>query len=220
MNNTKRRVNRAALLLTAAGLAIVLVLMGAGAALAGGGNSSSAKQCADWASLYKENGSKFVNRGDCVSYAARGGIILTTPPPPPPDPLLFRVVVDSPSPAAGTYEAAGAEFGPEPTDVTGSLILVNDGTAAPSQGCSPLVGFPGGAIALVDRGGCDEIIKVANAQAAGAIAVVVVNDVPGDPEIMEGTGYVITIPSLMVAQDDGAVIKAGLPATGSVTTAP
>ncbi len=34
---------------------------------------------------------------------------------------------------------------------------------------------------LIDRGGCDDDAKVATAQAAGAVAVVVVNAIPGDP---------------------------------------
>jgi hypothetical protein len=128
------------------------------------------------------------------------------------------VTIDAPSPAAGTYQASGAAFGPLPTvnGVSGDIVLVNDGTAFPTEGCSPLVGFPAGAIALVDRGTCGFIVKVANAQAAGATAVIVANNAPGAPFTMGGSDPTITISSVMVSQADGNTIKAGLPATGSV----
>ena len=218
MAGIDKRVGRVVVTLAAIGMATTLLWIGASAALAApGGNEASAKQCADWASLYKEDGSSFVDRGDCVSYAAEGGTILTSPPPP--DTLPFRVLVDAPSSAAGAYEAAGADFGITPGQ-SGSLVLVNDGTTLPTQGCSPLAGFPAGAIAIVDRGGCDDILKVDNAQAAGAVAVVVVNDAPGEPVTMTGSGFSITISAVLVSQSDGATIKAGLPADGTVTTAP
>jgi hypothetical protein len=128
------------------------------------------------------------------------------------------VTIDPPSAAAGAYQASGAAFGPLPTEsgIAGDIALVDDGTAAPSEGCSPLVGFPAGAIALVDRGTCAFTQKVSNAQAAGAIAVIVANNAPGDPFTMGGADPTITIPAVMVTQADGNTIKAGLPATGSV----
>jgi hypothetical protein len=132
------------------------------------------------------------------------------------------VTIDPPSTAAGTYGATGAAFGPAPaeTGVAGAVALVNDGSANPTQGCGPLVGFPAGAIALVDRGTCTFVVKVKNAQNAGAVAVIVVNNVAGDPVTMGGDDPTITIPSVMVSLADGATIKAGLPATGSIRSNP
>jgi hypothetical protein len=138
------------------------------------------------------------------------------------------VTVDPPSSAAGTYEASGAAFGPAPTaeGLSGAIELVNASpnpdfpTATPTQGCGPLVGFSAGAIALVDRGTCSFVLKAANAQAAGAVAMIVANNAPGTPGTMGGTDPTITIPSVMVSQDDGATIKAGLPATGTVSRNP
>jgi hypothetical protein len=205
--------------MVAVSLVAGLSVIGAGSVLAApGGNSTNAKLCNDWRSLYKEDGSRFVDRGDCTSYAAEGNTILTSPPPPP---LPNLVVVDAPSPVAGSYRASGADFGPPlpPAGVSGSLTLVNDGTAAPTQGCSPLVGFPAGGIALIDRGGCTYVVKVGNAQAAGAVAVIIVNDVPGDPTTLDGSAPNVTISAVMVSQADGATIKAGLPATGLVRPA-
>jgi hypothetical protein len=138
----------------------------------------------------------------------------------PPQPNL--VMVDPPSAAAGRYFAAGAAFGPVPTDdgFAGAIVLVNDGSANPTEGCGPLTGFPAGAVALVDRGSCPFTQKVSNAQAAGAGAVIVANNQPGDPFEMGGSDPSIEIPSVMVSQDDGATIRAGLPATGTVASAP
>ena len=138
------------------------------------------------------------------------------------EPPGTRLVVDAPSPAAGTYGAVEASFGPDApvAGVAGSVALVSDGSSLPSEGCNPLVGFPAGAIALVDRGSCPFTQKVLNAQAAGAVAVVVANNVPGAPFAMGGSAPGITIPAAMISQDDGATLKAGLPASGRLHGAP
>ena len=132
------------------------------------------------------------------------------------DPPGNRVVVDSPSPASGEYTYAAASYGPAvpSAGIAGSFALANDGTALPSEGCSPFVGFPAGAIALVDRGSCPFVQKTQNAQAAGAIAVVIVNNVAGAPTSPGGSASGITIPTMMISLDDGNTVKAGLPATG------
>ncbi len=136
--------------------------------------------------------------------------------PRPPFPNFVRV--DPPSSAAGTYEANGAEFGPRPSTagIAGTIALVSDGSANPTLGCGPLVGFPAGAIALVDRGTCSFVQKALNAQAAGAIAMIVGNNVAGPPIAMGGDDPTIAIPSVMVSLADATTIKAGLPATGTV----
>lgn len=137
------------------------------------------------------------------------------------DPSNPEVTIDPPSAAAGSYGASGAVFGPEPptAGLAGEVVVVDDGTAAPTLGCQPLVGFPAGAIALVDRGACTFTQKVGNAQAAGAVAVIVANNVPGPPITMGGSDPSIMIPAVMVSLDAGTTIKAGLPATGSVAGA-
>jgi hypothetical protein len=86
------------------------------------------------------------------------------------DPPGARMVVDA-GPAGGSYPVVQATYGPATpvAGVAGSYALVDDGTAAPTEGCEPLVGFPAGAIALVDRGNCTFAQKTANAQAAGAV---------------------------------------------------
>ena len=128
------------------------------------------------------------------------------------------VTVNPPSSAAGTYAAAGADFGPAPpvAGISGAFALVNDGAgASPTDGCEPF-SIPAGSIAIIDRGNCEFQAKTQNAQNAGASAVVIVNNVPGAATQMGGTNPAITIPAVQVSQADGATIKAGLPATGSV----
>jgi choice-of-anchor B domain-containing protein len=136
--------------------------------------------------------------------------------------LPNQVTVDAPSSAAGTYGATGAAFGPPPgsTAITGVFAVVDDGSANPVEGCGPLIGFPAGAIAIADRGTCGFAVKAANAQAAGAAALVVVNNSPAAPITMGGVDASITIPSVMISQADGNAIKAGLPATGGVSRNP
>lgn len=135
------------------------------------------------------------------------------------------VTVDAPSAAAGVYQAGYAEFGPEPTvgGVSGSIVLVNDGTANADLGCNPLVGFPAGAIALVKRGTCPFVVKALNAQAAGAVAVIIHNNVDNSLDIplsMAGTDPSITIPTVGLTLASGVTIRAGLPATGKVSKKP
>ena len=128
-------------------------------------------------------------------------------------------------PIAGDYIASRATFGPQLDaigPVSGTVVLVNDGVLgipvppAPAgtlnDGCEPFAGFAG-KIALVDRGFCTFVVKVANAQAAGAVGVIVANNVAGDPITMGFTAPIppITIPAVMISLDDGTLFKANLP---------
>ncbi|HEX6305935.1 MAG TPA: S8 family serine peptidase, partial [Anaerolineales bacterium] len=66
-----------------------------------------------------------------------------------------------------------------------------------------------GTIALIDRGVCSFTTKIRNAQNAGAIGVLVANNVAGDPVAMahDGTDPFPTIPAAMVSKDNGAAMK-------------
>jgi PA domain/LVIVD repeat len=142
----------------------------------------------------------------------------------PLDELPNTVTINAPSSAAGTYEAAGAAFGPAPTlaGLSGDIVLANDGVGTTTDACEPLVGFPAGAIAVVDRGTCEFSFKALTAQQAGATAVIVADNQPGIPTTM-GAGAVggqVTIPAVRVSQADGVTIKAGLPASGTIALNP
>jgi Zn-dependent metalloprotease len=125
-----------------------------------------------------------------------------------------RMTINSPAPIADDYAAGGAAFNPAPPRlVTANLALVADGTAPASDGCQSLVGFPAGRIAVIDRGTCTFVIKVQNAQAAGASGVIVVND-QGDGVItMGGADPANVTPAVMIGQSDGDLIKAQLGGT-------
>jgi hypothetical protein len=137
-------------------------------------------------------------------------------------PVPHLVTITSPGTIAGDYAASAAAFGPAPTfgGTSGAIVLVDDGVGASSDACEPLVGFPAGAIALLDRGVCAFTIKVKTAQDAGASAVIVVNNVGGNPITMGGADPTIVIPAVMVSLDNGNLFKANLPATGTVRANP
>jgi uncharacterized protein (TIGR03382 family) len=127
--------------------------------------------------------------------------------------------VTSPPPIAGKYLVGEASFGPRltSTPLTGSLLYAQDTTAS-TQGCSPYAaGTFTGVIAVIDRGTCAFTIKVKNAQDAGAIGVVAVDNVAATPPAgLGGADATITIPSVRVTLDTGNAIKAQL-ATGPVS---
>ena len=133
--------------------------------------------------------------------------------------------VNSPPAIAGAYLTGGAAFNPAPpVTVTADVELVNDGddeggTASVTDACQSLIGFTAGNIALVDRGTCPFVTKTANALAAGAVGVVVANNQGDDVVNMGGDGS-YAIPSVMIGQTDGAVIKGELPGVNATITLP
>jgi subtilisin family serine protease len=122
----------------------------------------------------------------------------------------YAVLVHSPSSITGRYEAAGADFGPPPS----ASILTNVVYADPPLAGAPLTNAAAVSnnICLVDRGSYDFDVKVKNAQDAGALAVIVVNNRAGPPSSMSGDDATIVIPSLMISQDAGNAIKSNLAA--------
>jgi len=135
------------------------------------------------------------------------------------------VDINSPPDIAGRRRVGAAQFGAPLSfhGVTGNVVLAHDGQAAPPTGtvtdaCEPLVNADhiAGNVAMVDRGTCTFNVKVFNAQEAGAVAVLVADNVIGDPPApLGGTDPRITISSARITLADGNAIKAQL-AAGAV----
>lgn len=121
-----------------------------------------------------------------------------------------RLTVTSPLGIAGDYFGNRAAFGSSLTPITGSLVLADDSTALPNEACNALTNTAAinGNIAVIYRGNCDFSQKVYNAQNAGAIAVIMINNVADDLFAMgSGTsGELVTIPSMMISMADGQTI--------------
>ena len=129
-------------------------------------------------------------------------------------PPIPQLTINSPASIAGTYAAGPAAFGPAltATGLTGNVVLADDGTAPSSDACTPLTNGAAvsGNIALVDRGTCAFTIKVKNAQNAGAVGVIVADNVAGPVAGMAGADPTIVIPSLRVTLATGNLIKGAL----------
>lgn len=119
------------------------------------------------------------------------------------------------APAAISKELATgtAAFGATPSTTNFVGEVVNGVAASGSgltDGCAAITPAVAGKIALVDRGTCGFVVKAANAQAAGATAVIIANNAAGVIS-MAGADPTVTIPALMISQADGATIRANLP---------
>src|SRR5690554_5920269 len=124
-------------------------------------------------------------------------------------PTPSYLTVNSPSTVSGQYQSIPANFGPAipTTPITADLVIYDDNTANPTEACSPAVnaGALNGKIAVIRRGTCSFVDKVANAEAAGALAVIIVNNV-GGIITMGGTAAGLGLPSLSVTMDDGEAL--------------
>ncbi len=108
-----------------------------------------------------------------------------------------------------TFGAASGEFAVVKSDLTAPLGVVLTGTAL-STACTALTGGSlTGKIALIARGTCTFSAKIRNAQNAGASAVLVANNVQGDPVAMasDGTSAQPTVPAYMVSLSAGPALK-------------
>ncbi len=110
-------------------------------------------------------------------------------------------------------QANPAQFGSQlnGVGVTGDVVL-----ASIINGCSALpAGSLAGKIGLIERGGasgCTFASKVKNAQNAGAIAAIIYNNPAATnfPSSMGGADATITIPSVLITNDEGEFIKTQL----------
>lgn len=114
---------------------------------------------------------------------------------------------------ADNFNIGQASFGPR-INAGGQLVLTD-----PADACgdpTPATFFPAGItgpkIALIERGTCDFSLKAYKAQLAGAVGVIIVNNVPGAPPAL-GVGEhanLVTIPVMSIAQEAAIAIKAAV----------
>jgi subtilisin family serine protease len=128
----------------------------------------------------------------------------------------FEVIsTTAPSPLVpiGLYPGSFAVFGPQTFSQPGVLAYYSP----TDQGCAS---YPAdtfiGKIALINRGTCSFVVKVKNAQDAGALGVLMVNNSNAFPVTMGGTDPTITIPSMMTTLAVGTALKTDMSA-GTVT---
>jgi minor extracellular serine protease Vpr len=125
------------------------------------------------------------------------------------------------------FGAAVGNFNPFDPAVSGQLQNWNDPTVnangsegTPTQACKAIAaGAAGGKIVVIDRGTCTFSTKIRNAQNAGAVGVLVVNNAAGDPIAMgqDGTANQPTIPAVMLALSDRAAIRGAAVSSSTAT---
>jgi subtilisin family serine protease len=102
--------------------------------------------------------------------------------------------------AEGGITAPLSDVGPITADLA---------SADPILACDPIANDLTGKIALIERGACFFSTKILNAQAAGAVGVIVYTYPGEDPIIMGGDSAGITIPGVMVSRADGEALAGG-----------
>ena len=141
------------------------------------------------------------------------------------------LAVTQPAPVARNFDIGLAAFGSpaSTTPLTGKIVLAvdaanSDGPTA-NDGCTALTNSAdiAGNIALIDRGGpteppCTFVKKALNAQAAGAIGVIIADNRRETclPPSMGGASDDVRIPVISITQDAGTALKTQLSASAQV----
>ncbi|MYM22353.1 peptidase [Duganella sp. FT135W] len=125
----------------------------------------------------------------------------------------------SPPAVAGVIQVGTAAFGPPlgTPGLTGEVMPVIDTPPDLGLACAPLSVVNAlavkGKIALVDRGLCTFVVKVRNVQNAGAIGVIVVDNVAAAPPPgLGGSDTRIVISAVRITLEDGAALKQAIAA--------
>ena len=126
------------------------------------------------------------------------------------------LLVQEPSNLAGSYEFTysssngwGADM--DTVALTAPAAFAYDATNADSLGCEEIINRSEieGKIAVVYRGVCNFSLKARNVQDSGAVALIIINNIPGSPVGMGGGSFSedVTIPVVMISQTDGALLR-------------
>jgi aminopeptidase Y len=105
-------------------------------------------------------------------------------------------------------------------DVVASVTVLPAPPTDATPGCeaTDFAGFPAGNIALISRGACTFAIKATNAYDAGAVGVVIYNNVPGPIAGTLGNTFTLDIPVTSVSQEVGQQLVATPGLVLSLTT--
>jgi len=138
-----------------------------------------------------------------------GGNLPNFPPP--------SLEVTEPESVSGTYEFVEAAFGGElpPGSPEVEVVLVSDTIGVSSDACEPIINADElvGKVAMIDRGDCEFGFKALAAQQAGAVAVMICNNI-GEPIFAPSGGDVggqVNIPVFMISLQDCNTLKMALP---------
>ncbi|HEX2686129.1 MAG TPA: M36 family metallopeptidase, partial [Kofleriaceae bacterium] len=124
---------------------------------------------------------------------------------------------------ATDFGAFSSQFGVAvtATGIAGPLAIAVDSTAPTSDACDAIpAGSLTGKVAIVDRGTCNFTVKVLNAQNAGAVAVVIVNNTADGAFSPGGTERKVKIPSAMVTLANGTTLKGLVGSSGRLRQNP
>jgi Zn-dependent metalloprotease len=161
-----------------------------------------------YSDIWGETVDRINGRGTDTPDAARtaGSCTAFTAQPP-------TVNITAPAAIAGPKSAGAAAFGATNFSISGTVAGVQVGSTTAACAALPASSLAG-KIAFIDRGGCGFSLKAQFAEQAGAIAVIIGNNVAGGaPSLGATAGTVNTVPTLSVSQADGTAIKAQLAST-------
>ena len=115
---------------------------------------------------------------------------------------------------SGGGTTIGAAVGDFPALPTASYDLFDTN----STSCVSVDPGASGKLAVINRGGCTFSAKVRNAIAAGAIGVLVINNVAGDPTAMaKDGGGGDDLPAVMIGLNEGAALRSSGATTADAT---
>jgi PA domain len=128
---------------------------------------------------------------------------------------VLKIATPAPG-ASGFYDYGAASFGPAiatPSSL-GVLAVPKPVASPPGQGCAPFdatdTATIAGKVAIIDRGTCGFVVKVKNAQNAGAIGVLIADNVEASISGLGGSDPTITIPAARITRGSGIALKAAV----------
>lgn len=141
---------------------------------------------------------------------------------------VTTLTVSEPTVVARNYDigtASGFGLAPARNPFSGRIVAASDAnnTEGPSttDGCTVYSNGAAiaGNIAMVDRGTCTFVAKARNAQAAGAVGLIIVDNKKETciPPPMGGEADDISIPVISISQTDGEALRAQLTANANVS---